>query len=146
MRRFSLALSAALLLAGCGGTNDAVDTAEPASPDQTTTAAAAEDSAAASSFASEGWETDFSRRSVPLAEFESGGPPKDGIPAIDEPKLVGIAEAERWLDGREPVIALTVAGETRAYPIQILTWHEIVNDEIGGVPVAVTFCPLCNTA
>ncbi|MFN2467973.1 MAG: DUF3179 domain-containing protein, partial [Gaiellaceae bacterium] len=47
---------------------------------------------------------------------------------------------------REPVIALTVAGETRAYPIQILTWHEIVNDEIGGVPVAVTFCPLCNTA
>jgi Protein of unknown function (DUF3179) len=94
----------------------------------------------------EGWEkTDFLRRSVRLDEFHSGGPPKDGIPAIDAPRFAPVGEIE-FLEPREPVIALTVGGETRAYPIQILIWHEIVNDELGGVPVAVTFCPLCNTA
>ena len=93
-----------------------------------------------------GLENRFSRRSVAVTEFLSGGPPKDGIPAIDEPKLVGVRQADAWLEEREPVIAVTVAKETRAYPIQILIWHEIGNDEIAGVPVAVTFCPLCNTA
>jgi hypothetical protein len=92
-----------------------------------------------------GWRTDFSKRSVPLSEFQSGGPPKDGIPAIDEPKFVAVADAA-FLEDREPVIELEVGGEARAYPIQILIWHEIVNDETAGVPVAVTFCPLCNTA
>jgi hypothetical protein len=91
------------------------------------------------------WDTDFSKHTVPLDEFESGGPPKDGIPAIDAPHFTR-AEDVDWLDGREPVIALEIAGEARAYPIQILMWHEIANDEIGSVPVAVTFCPLCNTA
>ena len=92
-----------------------------------------------------GWETDFSKRLVPLEEFQSGGPPKDGIPAIDDPHFTP-AETVDWLQGREPVISVTVGNETRGYPIQILMWHEIANDEIGGVPVAVTFCPLCNTA
>jgi hypothetical protein len=71
--------------------------------------------------------------------------PQDGIPAIDEPKFAGVAAID-WLDPQEPVIALEVNGESRAYPLQILTWHEVVNDEIAGVPVVVTFCPLCNTA
>ena len=92
-----------------------------------------------------GWRTDFGRHSVPLAEIRSGGPPRDGIPAIDAPRFVAVGAAT-FLRDREPVIALELDGDVRAYPIQILMWHEIVNDEVGGVPVAVTFCPLCNTA
>ncbi|MEX2548136.1 MAG: DUF3179 domain-containing protein [Chloroflexota bacterium] len=91
------------------------------------------------------WETDFSRRLVPLEEFQSGGPPKDGIPAIDVPSYTPASEVD-FLEDREPVILLTVEGESRAYPLQILTWHEIVNTRFGDTPVAVTFCPLCNTA
>jgi hypothetical protein len=90
--------------------------------------------------------TDFTRHSVPYSEILSGGPPKDGIPAIDEPRFVGVVEANAWLEPREPVILLQVADDVRAYPIQIIMWHEIVNDAAGGVPVVVTFCPLCNTA
>jgi hypothetical protein len=92
-----------------------------------------------------GWETDFSKRAVPLNQFQSGGPGKDGIPPIDEPRFLAAAEVE-FLEPQEPVIELVVRGEARAYPIQILIWHEIVNDVVRGVPVAVTFCPLCNTA
>lgn len=89
--------------------------------------------------------TDFSKHSVPLGEIVSGGPPPDGIPAIDRPQFLAPAEAD-WLQDREPVIALELGGEARAYPLQVLVWHEIVNDEVAGVPVLVTFCPLCNTA
>jgi Protein of unknown function (DUF3179) len=92
-----------------------------------------------------GWKTDFTRRSVPLLEFSSGGPGKDGIPSIDAPRFVRVDEAN-FLEPKEPVIVLDVDGNVRAYPIQILVWHEIVNDVVGGIPVAVTFCPLCNTA
>jgi len=90
--------------------------------------------------------TDFARRSVDLAEIESGGPPKDGIPAIDRPRFVGARAARAWLRPEEPVIVLRVAREARAYPLQILMFHEIVNDEVAGRPVAVTFCPLCNAS
>jgi hypothetical protein len=92
-----------------------------------------------------GWRTDFAKHAVPLAEFRSGGPGKEGIPAIDKPRFVSVRETD-FLESREPVIALEVNGEIRTYPIQILVWHEIVNDVVGGVPVAVTFCPLCHTA
>ncbi|NIM49804.1 MAG: DUF3179 domain-containing protein [Gemmatimonadales bacterium] len=92
------------------------------------------------------WRTDFSNHTVPLEEIVSGGPPKDGIPAIDNPKFVSIREADRWLDDREPVAVVSLGGEAKAYPLQILIWHEIVNDLVGGIPVAVTYCPLCNTA
>jgi Protein of unknown function (DUF3179) len=91
------------------------------------------------------WRTDFSKRLVPLDEFQSGGPPKDGIPAIDTPSFTRADEVD-WLGDREPVIVVDVSGETRAYAIQILMWHEIANDKVGSTPVAVTFCPLCNTA
>ena len=93
-----------------------------------------------------GWRTNTAKRSIDLSELISGGPPKDGIPAIDRPNFIAIAEAGKWLGGNEPVIALEVEGEARAYPLQILIWHEIVNDEIGGGAVAVTFCPLCYSA
>ncbi len=93
-----------------------------------------------------GWGTDFSRHTVPLEEIVSGGPPKDGIPALDRPRFVSVAAADGWLSPREPVVVLVEATEAKAYPLQILIWHEIVNDVVGGRPVAVTYCPLCNTA
>ena len=103
-------------------------------------------SAGASPFAAEWPRTDFTRRAVDLNEIESGGPSKDGIPAIDNPRFVPSQEASRWLDAREPVIVFEHAGDARAYPLQILMFHEIVNDTVGGLPVAVTFCPLCNAS
>jgi hypothetical protein len=93
-----------------------------------------------------GWRTDFTKASVDLGEFVGGGPPKDGIPAIDDPQYESIAEARRWLSDQSPVIALVVDEDARAYPLAILMWHEIANDKLGGIPVVVTFCPLCNTA
>lgn len=90
--------------------------------------------------------TDFSRHTVPYSEIFSGGPPKDGIPAIDSPTFVSVAEANDWLRLQEPVVLVQVGDDARAYPLQILTWHEIVNDTVGGLPLSVTFCPLCNTA
>jgi hypothetical protein len=94
----------------------------------------------------QGWaETDFSRHSVPFSEILSGGPPKDGIPSIDEPRFRPAGEIDDIADN-EPVIRLEVNGGLRAYPLRVLTWHEIANDVVGGVPVAVTYCPLCNAA
>jgi hypothetical protein len=90
--------------------------------------------------------TDFSKHSVPYSEILSGGPPKDGIPAIDSPQFVSVGDADAWIAPVEPVILVEIDGEARAYPLQILTWHEIVNDTIGATPVMVSFCPLCNTA
>jgi hypothetical protein len=89
--------------------------------------------------------TDLSKALVPLDEIVSGGPPPDGIPAIDRPAFVTPAQADAWLTAKEPVVALEIAGDARAYPLQILMWHEIVNDVVGGRAVAVTFCPLCNS-
>ena len=82
---------------------------------------------------------------VDPTQILSGGPPPDGIPAIDHPRFER-AGAVSWLRANEPVLAADVLGEARAYPVQILIWHEIVNDTVGGVPVAITYCPLCNTA
>ena len=92
-----------------------------------------------------GWATDFSKHEVPLGEFISGGPGKDGIPAIDEPRFESVGDVD-WLEADEPVIAFGIGEDWRAYPIQILVWHEIVNDQFGDQPVTVTFCPLCHTA
>lgn len=89
--------------------------------------------------------TDFANTSVDLEEIFSGGPSKDGIPSIDNPTFRPISEIDD-LGPQEPVIAVHVNGEDRAYPLRILMWHEIVNDRIGGVPVTVTYCPLCNSS
>jgi thiol-disulfide isomerase/thioredoxin len=91
------------------------------------------------------FKTDFTKHSVSYDEILSGGPPKDGIPAIDTPKFVTVEEADEWLQPQEPVIMVEVGEVAKAYPIQILMWHEIVNDVIGDTPITVTFCPLCNT-
>jgi hypothetical protein len=82
---------------------------------------------------------------VPLDQIVSGGPPPDGIPSIDKPKFISIQEADKYLEDSELVLGLNINGDIRAYPLQILVWHEIVNDKVGGIPVAVTYCPLCFT-
>lgn len=91
-----------------------------------------------------GLATNFCLHNIDYREILSGGPPPDGIPPIDNPTFDPLAEGDTWLSDNHPVIALAVGGEARAYPLGILTRHEIANDEIAGVPVAVTFCPLCN--
>ena len=92
------------------------------------------------------FKTDFTRHTIPYSDVLSGGPPKDGIPSIDNPNFVSVADADGWLGELEPVVLVEAGGVAKAYPLQVLTWHEIVNDEVGGVPISVTFCPLCNTA
>jgi Protein of unknown function (DUF3179) len=82
---------------------------------------------------------------VDPGELLSGGPPPDGIPAIDEPKFLSPGRVD-FVGETEPVMALEIGDDARAYPLQIMTWHEIVNDTVDGVPVAVSYCPLCNTA
>ncbi len=89
--------------------------------------------------------TDFSRHTVPYDQIRSGGVPKDGIPAIDEPDFVPQDQADEWLAPLEPVVVVSVGDAATVYPIQILMWHEIVNDTVGDLPVAVTYCPLCDT-
>jgi thiol-disulfide isomerase/thioredoxin len=95
--------------------------------------------------AREQFRTDFAKHSVPYTEIRSGGPRKDGIPAIDSPVFVDTAAADEWLGEREAVILVEANGDARAYPVQIFMFHEIVNDTIGGEPVSVTYCPLCNS-
>jgi hypothetical protein len=135
--KVALVLGSLLLVAACGG-GGATRAGPAAHPPQAPSQV--------EQLSRDGWRTNFDKHSVPLTEIRSGGPPKDGIPALDHPRLVSAAEADGWLKPMEPVIALTVGNESRAYPLQVLVWHEIVNDAVGGVPVTVTFCPLCYTA
>jgi len=93
-----------------------------------------------------GWKTNTAKRSIELYELESGGPGKDGIPALENPRFVKPRAAKKWLKPVEPVISVVVNRKARAYPLQILIWHEIINDRIGDVPILVTFCPLCYSA
>lgn len=128
-----LVAAAALGIAGCGGGGD------------TRSSVPSDDPRPGAGLRSEWPATDFDKASVELSEIVSGGPPKDGIPAIDKPVSIGVGEAS-GIGDREPVIAVQIEDVVRAYPIQILIWHEIVNDTLAGRPIAVTFCPLCNTA
>ena len=89
-------------------------------------------------------DTDFTIHSVDYDEIISGGPPPDGIPAIDDPVFESVNEADEWLGEDWPVMLFELNGDARAYPLAILIHHEIVNDVVGDRPVAVTFCPLCN--
>ena len=92
------------------------------------------------------WSTDFCNSEVDFSEILVGNPTKNGIPSVTDPAMESVEEAANWLSDRSPVIALEIEGEARAYPLAILMWHEIANDEIAGRPVAVTFCPLCNSS
>lgn len=90
-------------------------------------------------------DTDFSKKSVDFGEIISGGPPKDGIPSIDKPTFIPQAKYTNVAE-TEPVITFVHKGDARAYPLRVLMWHEIVNDTVGGLPVSVTYCPLCNSS
>ncbi len=92
----------------------------------------------------ENWRTDFSKSVIDMNEIVDVIA-ADQIPSIDEPRFQPAAQ-ETAIPGNEPVVALDINGVARAYPLRYLMWHEIVNDTIGGVPVAVTYCPLCNTS
>ena len=85
------------------------------------------------------WDTDFTRTTISFDEIVTGGPPKDGIPAIDNPQFESIADADLWLDDLEPVQVVDLNGDVRAYPVQVMVWHELVNDTVGGEPVVITF-------
>ena len=162
-------LVAGLLAAACGGaatlTPQASDTLRPATPQaagapQIANAAAvptparpaavdklapiseeqSQDELKGARFSTSEWgSTNFRIRSVPLREFRGGGPGKDDIPPIDSPKFETVDQVDRWLDGREAVQVVEIKGDARAYPQQILIWHEVVNDNVGGEPVTVTY-------
>jgi hypothetical protein len=93
----------------------------------------------------EGWTTDFEKASIAWTDVLSGGPPRDGIPSIDQPKFMAVLSIEDLVP-QDPVMGLAINGDARAYPLRVLMWHEIANDVVGGVPVAITYCPLCNAA
>ena len=88
----------------------------------------------------------YTNAQIPTDQILSGGPPRDGIPAILEPKFVSQEAAAEFMEDDDVVISVTHDGETRAYPFRILNWHEIVNDHIGDLHFAATYCPLCGTA
>ena len=160
------AVAGALLLAACGGDDDTAGSSGDTSATPT--------SAAPATSSDDGTETSLSAtpRLTSIAGIDldavasalddrthgsfpepridpdtvrSGGPPPDGIPPIDDPQYDAVADVD-FLADAEPVLALEIDGDARAFPLQIMTWHEIVNDTIGGVPVTVSFCPLCNSA
>ena len=157
-RLMLLVAGGALLLAACSGASSEVD-----SPGETTTATDPQPTAATttnpdvdgpavgvlasgpsaldSMFADE-----FPDPLIDPDEVISGGPPPDGIPPIDDPVFLDVVDNLELLPANEPVVALEINGDARAYPIRAMVWHEIVNDTVGGVPVSVTYCPLCNSA
>jgi hypothetical protein len=153
-----LSVAIALVAAACGGVASSGDSDDPTTtgvppttgeePDPTSTVAPAAvgtlptgPSALVTMDADE-----FPDPLIPVGEIISGGPPPDGIPPIDNPVFLPVADNLEILDPAEPVVALEINGDVRAYPIRAMVWHEIVNDVVGGVPVAVTYCPLCNSA
>lgn len=82
---------------------------------------------------------------VEPSKIISGGPPKDGIPSIDNPKFVSLTKADEWIEDNELVLALTYKETKRVYPLQIMVFHEIVNDKIDDEPILITYCPLCGS-
>ncbi len=165
MHRTLLGLAAiSLLAAACAApseTSDTSDTPEAAEGDTSSSEESGPDAAADPSSevtvrtesvgCEEGeffWTQDDCEpaTSIDLDRLISGGPPPDGIPPIDDPVFESVDDAAEWLEEDSPVMVVDVDGDVRAYPLAILTWHEIVNDTVGGVPLVVTYCPLCNSA
>lgn len=140
------AFAVLLFLSACAtAVNPPASTDIPPSPKNSVTPTLLPDEPPPAGAESE-FKTDFSKHNVSYSEILSGGPPKDGIPALDSSQFVSVSEADAWLKPVEPVILVQVGDDAKAYPIQILIWHEIANDTVGGEPLTVTFCPLCNTA
>ncbi|MCY3779003.1 MAG: DUF3179 domain-containing protein [Chloroflexi bacterium] len=108
--------------------------------------ASSENECRPSNLRTDNWSTDFCQSAVDFEEILVGNPVKNGIPSVTSPAMESVEAAAGWLSDRSPVIAVEVGEEARAYPLAILMWHEIANDVIADVPVAVTFCPLCNSS
>ncbi|HUG08372.1 MAG TPA: DUF3179 domain-containing protein [Acidimicrobiia bacterium] len=151
--RLPIAVAAlALLTAACGVGGESIDAAgdgvgaTSTTAQSTTPSVTIDPEAEVASALRDMRDPSFPPPLVDPAEIISGGPPPDGIPPIDDPQFITVWEADEWLDEAEPVVYLEINGEVHAYPAQIMIWHEIVNDTVGGVPVTVTYCPLCNSA
>lgn len=145
--RLAAAGALSFVLGACAATPS-----DPVDRDETQTSAAEVDSTEDATAAGEELTSalddpahpDFPDPLIDLDDLLPGGPPPDGIPSIDYPLFQPVSEVN-WLEDDEPVLSLTIDGKTKAYPIRIMMWHEIVNDRLAGVPVAVTYCPLCNS-
>ena len=87
---------------------------------------------------------DLDNVSVPVELIMGGGPPKDGIPSLDNPKFISVDEVN-FLEDSDRVLAMNYKGIKKAYPIKILNYHEIVNDDFNSHPIAITYCPLCRS-
>jgi hypothetical protein len=146
MRSIALTASLLVVLAACGGESGS-ETSSPATDSPSTSEGRPLDGLPEGPSALTDLDSpDLPPPLVDISQIISGGPPPDGIPPIDSPQFRTIAESDPSMQDSEAVVALEVGGEARAYPVQILIWHEIVNDTVGGVPVAITYCPLCNSA
>jgi Protein of unknown function (DUF3179) len=88
---------------------------------------------------------DVTRHVIALDQIESGGPPKNGIPALDRPAFVSASEADRTLKAEDIILGVQFGGVAKAYPVRILNWHEVVNDDVGEQPVLISWCPLCGS-
>ncbi len=145
--RSALFLLAGLIIAACGttdGSNQSSSGAASVTPVSVAQAVPSESEISISAL------TDPAAPGLPTplvdpSEIRAGGPPPDGIPPIDEPTFLDPADVD-FLEDVEPVLALELNGDARAYPLQVMIWHEIVNDTVGDIPVSVTYCPLCNSA
>lgn len=146
----------ALVAAACGASIDDAAAEETTTEAPMSTAAATPTTVSAEAASSalpagpsaldEPGSGEFPEPLVPLDEIISGGPPPDGIPPIEDPVFLDVADNLEILDPVESIVALEINGDARAYPIRVMIWHEIVNDTVGGEAVSVTYCPLCNSA
>lgn len=152
IRAAALFTVVAVVLAGCGASD--LSSADISTPTTGTETTETEEAAVTTGPDNDEpprwpWELDAAGvevpAAVPLSEIRSGGPPPDGIPAIDEPTFEDVEGASEWLEDRSPVLVVDLNGEARAYPLAILTFHEIVNDVVADEPLVVTYCPLCNS-
>ncbi len=142
----------AIVAAACAPTGAEADAATEQPPDSSTSTAESPPTtldpevATVESALRDMRDPSFPEPLIDPGQVLSGGPPPDGIPPIDNPFFVSVDQADAYLNDVEPVVVLEIDGDARAYPVQILMWHEIVNDQIAGIPVAITYCPLCNSA
>ncbi len=153
-RRLLLVATLAFVAAACGG-DDGDDGSAPDPESKVTEARGAEpfevDQVEAdppsveASALDDADDASFPEPLIDLDRLLAGGPPPDGIPPVDDPTFLRVDDVD-FVDDDEAVLVLEVEGDARAYPVQIMTWHEIVNDTVGDIPVTVSFCPLCNSA
>jgi len=125
-----------LILAGCAAVQEEADVHEEV---------AMENRAEISSDADVMVDKDGRKYLIDPNKILSGGPPMDGIPSIDNPKYVSVSDADEWIEDNELVLALIYKGVKRVYPLQIMVWHEIVNDFVAEDPILITYCPLCGS-